>query len=112
MLLFSEADVESSASIRTTGLNSETIRFKGIDFYEELHVIIDGHGHAYKPSYQLNDTLGGDILLMTFGESVAPVSIRGFVFDAVCGATSTSTNNDLNGQKGVAALIRGGNETI
>ena len=61
--------------------------------YPSLHVIISSTGLSLKPSYQVSDTIGGEIYMVTFGESISPVPIRGVILDAVC----QETNNDLLG---------------
>lgn len=71
--------------------------------YESLHVIFDAVGLAFSPAYQLSDTLSDDILMMTFGQSITPATLRGTVLTAVCQDSIGKGVGDAN--SGVVRLI-------
>lgn len=106
MILFSEAQGRVCRIQSGESLQSGTISFSGIDFYSRLKVIIEAHALAFKPTYQISDTLGDDVLLMTFGEAVSPVSIRGVVFDAICDTEPDVVANSDGRRSGVAGFIK------
>lgn len=80
-----------------------TLRSPSNFSYESLHVIFDAVGLAFSPSYQLSDTLSDDILMMTFGESISPVTLRGTVLTAVCQDSIGAGVGDPNA--GVVRLV-------
>lgn len=76
------------------------ITVPGMNF-QELHTIINGLQSELKPAYQVTDTLGDDVYLLTFGESISNGRISGMIFEDVCDADTTD-----NGVKGVSQLMQ------
>src|SRR6056297_3422225 len=68
--------------------------------FKELHTITRGLQSELKPSYQVTDTLGEDVYLLTFGEAVSSGRISGMIFEDVC-----DEEDEEEDKRGVSQLI-------
>ena len=101
MLIFSPTSGRVSRITLKDDSSPGIIQFPGFD-YASLHVILERVGMAFRSVYQVSDTLGDDILLMTFGESLSPITLQGVILDGVC---SGSLGN-ISANDGVSETIK------
>jgi hypothetical protein len=82
-LLFDPALGRVSQFIPREQLQSIAVTFPGFD-YAQLQVITSSVALSLKPVWQANDTLGDDIYLISFGESLTALPLSGLVFADAC----------------------------
>lgn len=97
-LFFDPALGRVSQFIPRDTLTPAMLTFPGFD-YATLQLITSSLSLSLKPVYQANDTLGDDVYLVSFGESITPLPISGLVFASACDF------NGLTGQDGLLLLI-------
>lgn len=79
-------------------LATAMLTFPGFD-YASLQLITSGLSLSLKPVWQANDTLGDDVYLVSFGETITPLPLSGLVFAAACDV------NGSTGRDGLKLLI-------
>lgn len=97
-LFFDPALGRVSQFIPRDTLTPAMLTFPGFD-YATLQLITSSLSLSLKPVYQANDTLGDDVYLVSFGESITPLPISGLVFASACNF------DGLTGQDGLLLLI-------
>jgi len=97
-LFFDPALGRVSQFIPRDTLTPAMLTFPGFD-YATLQLITSSLSLSLKPVYQANDTLGDDVYLVSFGESITPLPITGLVFASACNF------NGPTGQDGLLLLI-------
>lgn len=97
-LFFDPALGRISQFIPKDTLTAAMLTFPGFD-YATLQLITSSLSLSLKPVYQANDTLGDDVYLVSFGESITPLPISGLVFASACNF------DGLTGQDGLLLLI-------
>lgn len=99
MALFFDPDLgRISQFIPKDTLTAAMLTFPGFD-YATLQLITSSLSLSLKPVYQANDTLGDDVYLVSFGESITPLPLSGLVFASACDF------DGLTGQDGLLLLI-------
>jgi hypothetical protein len=73
---------------------------------QSLQVIIEATGISLRPNYQVSDTIGGRILLTTFGQTLTPIPIRGVILDAMCSDPESATTGSVNTADRIGNFIR------
>lgn len=64
-----------------------------------MQAIVQRSGLKFMPSYQATATLGNDIHLLSFGESMTPINLSGIIIDSTCDDSAQAFNfqDDVNG---------------
>ena len=73
------------------------LSFPDLD-YTSYRVILNSANLQTNPKFQVTEVLGGNVLLVSFGESVGPVMVNGLLFELTC-------ESDVNDGRGVTRLL-------
>lgn len=98
MLIFSAQNGRISRFVSPSETMDATITFPGFN-YTRMQAIIQRSGLKFVPSYQATATLGNDIHLLSFGESMTPINLTGIIIDGTCdeGVAGFNFQDDVNG---------------
>jgi hypothetical protein len=83
MIIFDSAAGQVSQVMPEGDATPAMITFPGFD-YASLQLVTTGIGLSLKPVYQAMDTLGGDVHLVSFGETLTPLPLSGLIFERSC----------------------------
>lgn len=76
--------------IEATGQTTTAmITFPSLDSIS-MYMITTQIGTVFRPVYQVNDTLGDDVYLVSFGETITPMPLSGIIYATECGTDTTS----------------------
>ena len=67
------------------------LTFPGLD-YTSYSVILTAMMLTTNPKFQATEVLGGDVHLVSFGESIGPVSVSGMLFEQTCESQAPDGN--------------------
>ncbi len=98
MLIFSAQNGRISRFVSPSETLDATITFPGFN-YTRMQAIVQRSGLKFVPSYQATATLGNDIHLLSFGESMTPINLSGIIIDGTCddGPQAFNFQDDVNG---------------
>lgn len=83
MIIFDSAAGQVSQVLPEQDATTAMLTFPGFD-YTSLQLVTTGIGLTLKPIYQTMDTLGGDVHLVSFGETLTPLPLSGLIFERAC----------------------------
>jgi hypothetical protein len=83
MIIFDSAAGQVAQVLPEGDATPAMLTFPGFD-YASLQLVTTSIGVALKPIYQAMDTLGGDVHLVSFGETLTPLPLSGLIFERSC----------------------------
>lgn len=90
-LIFSSENGRVAKILSSRDFELAMLTFPGFEF-DTLNAIINTSTFDFKSAYQATDTIGGNVLLTSFGESLAPAVVGGMIFEDVCGDRNRQTS--------------------